>query len=217
MNGKTKHSRRALLISTASLIASSLAVAQAVCNWNDDDCDSRFGSSIGGATGGNPPALAPGKPRAATVAVQPRILATVGNWLSWELGYPAVAELPKVVLAPPQRLSAMRSVGAAPATLPQAAGPQTPPDIAAFYNDAERTINLPLGRSGATPAEVSILVHEMVHHIQNVAGMNYPCPEAREAPAFAAQAAWLARSGMDLLAAFGIDPLTLLVRTKCLH
>jgi hypothetical protein len=209
MNGKTKHSRRALLIFTASLIASSLAVAQAVCNWNNDDCDSRFGSRIGGATGG--------KPRAAAVAIQPRILATVGNWLSGELGYPAVAELPKVVLAPPQRLSAMRSVRAASATLPQAAGPQTPSDIAALYNDAERTIYLPLGWSGATPAEVSILVHEMVHHIQNVAGMSYPCPEAREAPAFAAQAAWLARSGMDLPAAFGIDPLTLLVRTKCLH
>jgi hypothetical protein len=111
----------------------------------------------------------------------------------------------------------MRRHAISPGTLSAAAGSERLPDIVAFYNDAERTIYLPAGWSGATPAEVSILVHEMVHHVQNVAALRYPCPEAREAPAYAAQAAWLARSGSDIAAAFGIDPLTLLVRTKCFH
>ena len=60
-----------------------------------------------------------------------------------------------------------------------------------------------------------MLAHEMVHHVQNLAGLTYDCPEARERPAFAAQQAWLARAGSDLAEAFGIDALTLLLRTSC--
>jgi hypothetical protein len=119
--------------------------------------------------------------------------------------------LPRIEFDSPERLLAMRLGGA-----PSAGGGPTP-DIAALYHDAERKIRLPQGWTGATPAEVSILVHEMVHHIQNVAGLRYDCPEARERPAFAAQEAWLAQSGGDLASVFGIDSLTLLVRTRCFH
>jgi hypothetical protein len=139
------------------------------------------------------------------------MLAAIGDWLATERGLPEVSELPRIEFDSPERLLAMRLGGA-----PSAGGGPTP-DLTALYHDAERTIRLPQGWTGATPAEVSILVHEMVHHVQNVAGLRYDCPEARERPAFAAQEAWLAQSGGDLASVFGIDPLTLLVRTRCFH
>src|SRR6185503_9446763 len=69
----------------------------------------------------------------------------------------------------------------------------------------------PTGWSGTTAAELSMLVHEMVHHMQNGAGLKYECPEAREELAFTAQERWLSLFGTDLDAEFGIDPFTLLV------
>jgi Domain of unknown function (DUF6647) len=89
-------------------------------------------------------------------------------------------------------------------------------ELAAVYNDANRTMYLSEGWTGVTFADLSILVHEMVHHLQNVGQLKYTCPQAREAVAFAAQERWLRLSGRTLESEFGIDKLTLLVRTNCL-
>src|SRR5262249_2728082 len=40
-------------------------------------------------------------------------------------------------------------------------------DIVSLYNNASKTIYLRNGWTGKTPAELSILVHEIVHHLQN--------------------------------------------------
>jgi hypothetical protein len=69
--------------------------------------------------------------------------------------------------------------------------------------------------TGETPAEISVLVHEMVHHAQNLGGLEYECPAAREKLAFAVQAQWLSLFGQSLESEFSIDPMTLLVRTSC--
>src|SRR5665648_166313 len=42
--------------------------------------------------------------------------------------------------------------------------------IVAFYDMPQRTIYLAEGWTGKTPAESSVLVHEMVHHLQTVSG-----------------------------------------------
>lgn len=89
--------------------------------------------------------------------------------------------------------------------------------VHAFYEDATRTIHLARTWRADSPAEVSILVHELVHHIQNAGGLEYPCAAARELPAYRAQARWLETFGMDLGRAFDLDPMTLLVRTRCMH
>jgi hypothetical protein len=92
----------------------------------------------------------------------------------------------------------------------------TAPEVEAFYDDSARTIYLPKGWTGESPAELSVLVHEMVHHVQNMAGLTYACAEAREKLAYAAQRQWLALFGRDLLEDFKLDPMTLLVRTNCM-
>jgi hypothetical protein len=61
-------------------------------------------------------------------------------------------------------------------------------DIVSLYSNEPKTIFLLDGWTGKTPAELSILVHEMVHHLQNVGQLKFACP----------------------------DPFTILVKSKCL-
>jgi hypothetical protein len=118
-------------------------------------------------------------------------LTTIGVWLTFNLMLPAVHEAPRIEFRPLAK-------------------------VEAYYDDATRTIYLPQGWTGRSPAELSLLVHEMVHHVQNVAGLKYACPEEREKIAYAAQRQWLALFGRDLMHEFKIDPMTLLVRTNCM-
>ena len=88
-------------------------------------------------------------------------------------------------------------------------------DVVALYNDETRTIYLSDKWAGATPAELSVLVHEMVHHLQNEAGISYECPAEREKLAYEAQDQWLHLFGRNLEQEFEINGLALLVSTSC--
>ena len=88
-------------------------------------------------------------------------------------------------------------------------------EVVALYNDDTKTVYLPDGWTGHTPAELSVLVHEMVHHFQNIAGIRYECPMGREKLAYLAQSQWLSLSGLTLESEFGIDAMTVLVNTTC--
>jgi hypothetical protein len=90
-------------------------------------------------------------------------------------------------------------------------------EAVAVYDDLTKTIYLPDTWKGETPADLSILVHEMVHHLQNTSRKKYECPGAREQMAYAAQDKWLKLFGRDLLSEFQIDAFTLRVSTACLN
>ena len=62
-----------------------------------------------------------------------------------------------------------------------------------------------------------MLVHEMVHHIQNRAKLKYACPEQREKLAYEAQERWLARFGPSLESEFELDPFTRLLHVNCMR
>jgi hypothetical protein len=153
-----------------------------------------------------------------TGAVDPAVLAEITAWLGENFDLPATNQ-PRVALVPPARIAAFRYRGFA---LPQTAVGdeqamlEAGREIAGVYDDGTRTIYLPQGWSGTTPAELSVLVHEMVHHLQNGAQLKYECPQAREKLAYAAQDRWLGRYDRSLESEFGIDPFTLLVRTRCM-
>ena len=87
----------------------------------------------------------------------------------------------------------------------------------AVYDNEMKTIYLPKDWAGSTPAELSILVHEMVHHLQGATKTRYECPQAREQLAYAAQEKWLGLFGRNLESEFEIDPLTLVVSTRCIY
>ena len=88
-------------------------------------------------------------------------------------------------------------------------------DVVGVYDDQSKTIYLSDKWKGRTPAELSILVHEMVHHLQNEAGLHYECTAAREKLAYEAQNKWLGLFGHDLESEFEINGLAVLVSTSC--
>lgn len=150
------------------------------------------------------------------------LLQALAAWVSAELDLPQMVDLPEVKLVSPSELVLIRLGRARSRQTSASSAGETGPatlhhqhEIAALYEDATHTIYLLEGWSGATPAELSILVHEMAHHVQNLAGLRYECAEAREKPAYMAQAQWLAFFGQTLEGEFSTDPMTLLVRTVC--
>jgi len=144
------------------------------------------------------------------------------TWLSVSFGLPAINEHPRIEIVSPakmaevrySRLEAKRPDRVA-AEAGRMASPEIGHDVFAIYDDLNRTIYLPENWTGKTPAEVSVLVHELVHHLQNVGGLKYDCAEAREKPAYRAQAGWLELFGKNLADEFDLDPMTVLVRTNC--
>jgi hypothetical protein len=147
-------------------------------------------------------------PAAAAAVVPPPLLETLALWLGANYDLPAEAEPPALATLPDRQLAEMRyGPGARVA----------PGEVVAVYDDATRTIYLGEAWRGRTPAGISVLVHELVHHLQNAAGQRFACPGEREAVAYRAQDAWLALFDESLESAFGIDPGTIRVATACTH
>jgi hypothetical protein len=150
------------------------------------------------------------------------LLTVIVTWLSVNFGLPATYEHPRVEFVSSDKMAEVRYGRLAGPDRVVAAGgrsdwPELGPEVYSMYDDRSRTIYLPDEWKGATPADVSLLVHELVHHLQNVAELKYDCPEAREKPAYDAQARWLELFGSNLTDEFEIDAITILVRTNCMR
>ena len=65
-----------------------------------------------------------------------------------------------------------------------------------LYDPGSDTIYLVRPWSGRDPHDVSVLLHELVHHRQATAGHWY-CPGAQELPAYRVQDAWLSSLGLE--------------------
>jgi predicted metalloprotease len=149
------------------------------------------------------------------------LLTAIETWVGSQLGLPAIHEHPTIEFVLPGKMTSLRFMGSSSDQGAQVA-PNDPAssaqyDTVAIYHDATRTIYLPEGWTGGTPAEVSVLVHEVVHHFQNVLGLKYECPQEREKLAYIAQDRWLALFGYSLERDFNIDPFSLLVKTRCFY
>jgi hypothetical protein len=151
------------------------------------------------------------------------LLSEIVTWLSTNGDLPAIHDHPRIEFASPRKLAAMRYKNILPEQWNEdserdpAMQAAQAHNVVAVYNDRARTIFLPDAWTGATPAELSVLVHEMVHHLQNLAGLTYECPAAREKPAYLAQDQWLKLHGLDLETGFEIDRFTLVVSSACLR
>jgi hypothetical protein len=145
------------------------------------------------------------------------LIAHVAQWLTEEFSLPLVTAEPSIEFASSERIFALRYGGLRVASA-QDASPSPPgiPDarstVAVYVGS---TIYLPEDWTGRTPADLSVLVHEMVHHIQNVGNIRDECPRAREKPAYAAQQRFLQLYERDLESEFDINPFTVLVNSIC--
>ena len=143
------------------------------------------------------------------------LLTAVVLWLAANFDLPATNQHPDVKFVPPATITALRhqdTSGEQPTNPAEKAGQR---EVVAVYDDATSTIYLPEGWSGNTPAELSVLVHEMVHHLQNRAKLKFECQRQREKLAYQAQEQWLALFGHDLEHDFELDPFTRLVISSC--
>jgi hypothetical protein len=89
------------------------------------------------------------------------------------------------------------------------------PRVIAFYSDETDTLYLPNEWTGRTVAEVSVLVHEVVHFLQDIGKVQYDCQGAREKVAYVAQEKWLQLFNTTIEAEFEVDTFTLSIRTTC--
>lgn len=147
------------------------------------------------------------------------LMTAIVLWLSANFGLPAIHNHPRVELVRAASIAALRYKGLSGWQLERPAAPDQSGqrEVVSVYDDARMTIYMREDWTGSTPAELSILVHEMVHHLQNLGKLKFECPQEREQLAYAAQERWLSLFGSDLLHAFELDPLALLVSTKCMH
>lgn len=116
------------------------------------------------------------------------------HWVVNYLDIPAHFDLPCIEYGSPGLIAVVRHKNSHSKRLEMGA-----------YDDAVYTIYLPEGWTGKTPAETSIVVHQMVYHVQNLAGLTYECSWERERIAYAAQESWLRLRDSNLWDAFAID------------
>jgi hypothetical protein len=116
------------------------------------------------------------KPLPAATQVAQDLLDGIGTWLVSNFVLPAVQGRPFIEFVPKTRIAAMRLQGHAPSEGAIDARYIEPSQRrpVAVYDDSSRTIFLPDDWVGQSAADKSILVHEMVHHIQNLARIHGP-------------------------------------------
>ena len=134
------------------------------------------------------------------------LLTVIVTWLSLNFGLPAHYDHPTIEFLPEEALHRVYY------------GPthrEPGSRVVAIYDEARSKILLTPNWKVTSPADVSVLVHEMVHHLQHEAGITYGCTAAREKLAYAAQAEWLEQFGTGLEREFELDAFTLKVITTC--
>lgn len=161
-------------------------------NWSQDEPSIR--KQIAAGMAGLRPGETPGR----------SLLVPVVTWLSNTLEFPAIYELPRVEYTP-IRLAAMLNDDRL----------ASQPGVSSRYDDAKQTIYLSDNWNGGAPESASLLIREMVHHLQNIAKIPYQCPQWRDKLAYVAQERWLVAYGRSLEKDFGVDPLTYLLSTEC--
>ncbi|TYR36785.1 hypothetical protein FY036_00590 [Mesorhizobium microcysteis] len=135
------------------------------------------------------------------------IVVALSIWLSASHGLAEIQSMPRVRFLDQRQVAALRYGRADVADVDE---------VVAVYDPVTRTIVLPDTWDGGDPADLSVLVHEIVHHLQREAGTLHRCPEEAEARAYAAQERWLSQFGLSLEKSFGIDAFSLKLRTNCL-
>ena len=138
------------------------------------------------------------------------LLTQIVSWLAHNFELPPVYNRPEIYVSGPVRLTALDAGDLSEASLGLFGEPRI-----GRYEDSTRRVYFSNGWNPETVGGQSLLVHQMVYHLQNLAGLKYECPQARARLAYDAQARWLSQTGRTLESEFGIDAGTLLLSTDC--
>ncbi len=174
-------------------------------------CDDDFGRSVESPSA---------QPRPDATRFSERLLDEIVRWLASNFDLPAIRDRPAIEFASKVKLALMHANDSAHwqgLTQSEGIDESTQRQVVALYDSKSRTIFLPDDWIGKTIAEQSVLVHEMVHHIQNLAQLQFECPMAREKLAYLAQDKWLRQFGTSLEKEFDVDMFTVLIFSACVY
>jgi hypothetical protein len=157
-----------------------------------------------------------GVPKAKGQPPSEALVAALSTWLANNFDLPRTRNQPVVQLHSSTRIATFHHTGLL-SDRPQdvAMMPPGQREVVAAYDPLANAIYLPADWTGSSAAELSVLVHELVHHLQHVGHRRHACPQESEELAYAAQEKWLGLFGRSLAADFDIDPFTLLVSVRC--
>jgi hypothetical protein len=156
----------------------------------------------------------------------PERLPSIAAWLAANFELPPPQSMPNVGFVSQERLELRRygrvlnarqqdgTAGLSHAN--QNPSSQQQRSLIAIYEDATQTIYLSDRWEGSSLADQSVLVHEMVHHLQYQAGIRYACGGARERPAYLAQKKWLEINELSLEREFDVDMFTIVAMSACI-
>jgi hypothetical protein len=129
-------------------------------------------------------------------------------WISGATGMPVPDQPPEIVRVSPKRMASLSSSA-------HTADPEVENGYLALYHADSRTVLLRHDWDRGDLRDRSILVHELVHHVQAEAGRAYACHGQREAHAYSVQAEWLEDRGADLFEVMNMNGLFLYAITRC--
>ena len=149
----------------------------------------------------------------------PALFTAVETWLAMQFNLPMPDSHPHIKTMPSERIVSLRygSLLSNVASERAAQIKSIARDTVAIYVDFERVIYLSDRWTDGEIAYLSVLVHEMVHHMQNLAGLKYACSQEREKLAYTAQEQWLGLFGHSLEQDFSLDAFSLFPKTRCLY
>jgi hypothetical protein len=127
------------------------------------------------------------------------LMPSLENWLDTESRYPRRTDQVRLKLIRPAE--AMLSSGRIDYSNSMGRG---------YYDAQSLTIYLVKPWSPDNPHDVSVLLHELVHHRQQIA-RNWECPNAQEFPAYRLQDKWLADHGLKAQ----VNWLAVLIESSC--
>jgi hypothetical protein len=133
----------------------------------------------------------------------------VAALMAWIVAHSSlgVAPAPNIQFVPKQAMSRLYRSAANEANFYQ---------VEAFYLPPTATIYLPQAWRADDLRDRSVLVHELVHHLQAANGVKVGCPAALERQAYASQVDWLREQGIaDPYDFAGLDILTVILAGSC--
>ena len=149
------------------------------------------------------------------------LLQEILAWIPANFDLPAGKPPPAIKFLSQEQLAAIRydrvAAGQDRESAPTSTSLGQERNVVALYDDNSETVILPVGWTGTTPAEQSVLVHEIVHHLQKIPRLKFDCPMAREKMAYLAQDQWLERFGTNIEKEFELDKFTLLISSACFY
>ena len=152
------------------------------------------------------------------------LIATLIAWIvaRTELGAP---DPPRIVFVPKHQINELyrgvtngeREPQTMLSNIKGARNPNDPAGVQALYIRADRTIYLQQNWRPVGLRNQSILLHELVHHVQRFNHVNASCPGSLEKRAYDLQAAWLREHGVaDPYQLMGPDQFTVAILAMCM-